>query len=84
MRLNPGDTVRHFKGMRCKILHIAKHSETLEEYIVYQHLDGAHEVWVRPLDMFLAPVDKAKYPDVIQEFRFEKISVEKILKSDLP
>ena len=61
---------RHFKGNIITILEIAKHTETLEEMVVYEH-DG--EVWVRPLEMFLEKVDKEKYPNVEQEYRFLKI-----------
>ena len=59
---------KHFKGMIVKVMAIAKHSETLEEMVIYEH-DG--EIWVRPYDMFLEKVDKEKYPDIEQEYRFE-------------
>lgn len=48
-----GSLYDHYKGHRYKILAIALHSETLEELVVYQALDGAGNVWVRPLKMFL-------------------------------
>lgn len=65
-----GQTYRHFKGNIITILEIAKHTETLEEMVVYKHDE---EVWVRPLEMFLEKVDKEKYPDVEQVYRFELI-----------
>ena len=68
-----GDVFKHFKGMNVEILEIAKDSETLEDVVVYRHL-GTNELWVRPLKMFLSKVDKNKYPDINQEYRFEKIS----------
>ena len=43
---------RHFKGNIYRVLHIAKHSETLEEMIVYQAMYGERGVWVRPKEMF--------------------------------
>ena len=43
---------RHFKGNVYRILHIAKHSETLEEMVVYQAMYGERGVWVRPKSMF--------------------------------
>ena len=43
---------RHFKGNIYKVLHIAKHSETLEDIVVYQAMYGERGVWVRPKDMF--------------------------------
>lgn len=47
---------QHYKGQRYKVLHIARHSETLEELVVYQALYGDHGIWVRPLAMFLENV----------------------------
>ena len=67
-----GNKYRHFKGMEVIVLTIAKDSETLEDMVVYKHLDK-EEYWVRPYDMFNSLVDKEKYPDVIQIFRFEEI-----------
>lgn len=45
----------HFKGAKIEVLMEAKHSETLEEMVVYRHLDTG-EVWVRPKKMFLEKV----------------------------
>jgi hypothetical protein len=46
----------HYKGLRYKVLAVARHSETLEELVVYQALYGEEGVWVRPLSMFLENV----------------------------
>ena len=43
---------RHFKGKLYNVLEVAKHSETMEEYVVYKALYGEEGIWVRPLDMF--------------------------------
>ena len=43
---------RHFKGGEYQLLYIAKHSETLENMVVYRALYGAGEVWVRPARMW--------------------------------
>ena len=72
-RIVPGDIVRHFKGNKYEILCFALDSETQEEMVVYRALYGEHGVWVRPKAMFLSKVDRAKYPDVAQEYRFEKV-----------
>ena len=47
----------HYKGQRYKVLGIARHSETLEELVVYQALYGERGLWVRPLLMFKEVVD---------------------------
>ncbi len=63
---------KHFKGMQIKIIALGKHTETLEELVIYEELD-THEIWVRPLSMFSSKVDHEKYPDVKQEYRFEEV-----------
>ena len=55
--LTIGKKYRHFKGKEYLVLHIARHSETLEELVVYQALYGEKSIWVRPLDMFLEQVE---------------------------
>lgn len=52
-----GRKYRHFKGNEYLVLHLAKHSETLEDIVVYQPLYGEMGIWVRPLDMFLEQVE---------------------------
>lgn len=48
----------HFKGGECEVLGVARHSETLEEMVVYKHVAGKEEgLWVRPLKMFLEEVE---------------------------
>ncbi len=71
--VRPGQIYRHFKGMKVRILALAKDSETLEEMIVYSHVGCDDEVWVRSKEMFLSKVDHEKYPDVKQDYRFELI-----------
>jgi hypothetical protein len=43
---------RHYKGQRYQVLGSARHSETLEELVVYRALYGEHGLWVRPAAMF--------------------------------
>lgn len=62
---------KHFKGDYYLVEDIATYSETLEKYVVYRMLYGDGGLYVRPYDMFMSKVDKVKYPDVKQEYRFE-------------
>ena len=49
---------RHFKGNVYRVLHIAKHSETLEEMVVYQAMYGERGIWVRPKSMFEEEIER--------------------------
>ena len=49
---------RHFKGNIYRVLHIAKHSETLEDMVVYQAMYGERGIWVRPLTMFEEEIER--------------------------
>ncbi len=69
----PYEIYRHFKGMQYQILSIATHSETSEQMVVYQQLYAPFGVYVRPLAMFMSKVDKEKYPQIQQEYRFERV-----------
>lgn len=66
--IKPGKYV-HFKGKEYEVIGIAKHSETLEEMVVYRQLYGAHEYWVRPVSMW----DEEVYRDGYCGPRFRKI-----------
>lgn len=69
---------RHFKGDYYLVENVAIHSETQEKYVVYRALYGDSELYIRPYDMFLSKVDKEKYSDVEQEFRFELQAIKSV------
>lgn len=84
MRFQCGDVVQHFKREMLsddekktnqylyRIIGFAQHTETKEEMVVYEALYGDFTLYVRPMTMFESEVDHQKYPDVKQQYRFEK------------
>ena len=69
--VKPGDIFRHFKGHIIVVLTVATHTETGEKFVIYTN--EGKKVFARPYDMFMSEVDKEKYPDVEQKYRFKKI-----------
>lgn len=84
MRLHAGDVVKHFKRETLSqeeqkngtkylyiIYDIAEHTETGEKLVIYHGLYKPFKLYARPLNMFMSKVDKEKYPNIKQEYRFE-------------
>ena len=70
---------KHFKGHTYRVIAIGYDSENYNEkdssksrMVVYQNVDN-DEVWVRPYDVFNSLVDKDRYPDIEQKYRFEEV-----------
>lgn len=72
----PNQIYRHFKDGYYKIIAVGHHSETGEKMVVYYDLSGKNSTidnpCIRPLDMFMSEVDRNKYPDAEQKYRFER------------
>ena len=78
----PGDIVKHFKRETIHnpqsndylytIISEAEHTETGETLMIYRALYGEGKLYARPQKMFYSLVDKEKYPDISQKYRFEK------------
>ena len=57
MEIQPGRS-RHFKGGEYEVIGVARHSETMEELVVYRALYGERGLWVRPAAMWLETVER--------------------------
>ena len=80
-----GDIVKHFKRewepqestkYLYKVLAVAEHTETGEMLVVYQALYAPFKICARPYEMFMGEVDREKYPQVKQRYRFERLETE--------
>lgn len=71
--VNAGEFYKHFKGQLYQVRALAENSEDNTPMVVYQAMYAPFKIWVRPLSMFLEKLDKEKYPDAAQEYRFERI-----------
>jgi len=56
--IHPGQNYKHYKGGEYTILALAKHSETLEELVIYQDRNNPEKIWARPVDIFTSVISK--------------------------
>ena len=68
---------KHFKGGLYIVEAVAKNCDNLKEMVIYRALYDDNELWVREKEEFLSEVDKDKYPNVKQKYRFEEVILEK-------
>ena len=54
--VNTGAVYRHYKGNLYRVLYIAKHTETMEDLVVYVNVEDESHVWARPISMWNEPV----------------------------
>jgi len=80
---------QHYKGQRYQVLGMARHSETDEWLVVYQALYGERGFWLRPLAIWLEPVQQAALPgtaggaEVVSGTRFKLLESSELTLSQL-
>ena len=84
-RFHIGDVVQHFKRENVnletaeylyRILAFAQHTENDEKLVIYQALYPPYKTCARPYDMFCSEVEREKYPNAKQKYRFEVVPVD--------
>ena len=78
MEIIEGRIYKHFKGDLYLVEGVVYHSETKEKLVLYRALYGNGLRYVRPLEMFLSKVDREKYPNVEQEYRFQLQDIDSV------
>jgi hypothetical protein len=66
-----GGTYRHFKGKLYRVMALGYDAQTEERVVIYRRAEDMDDkIWVRPFVEFMSKVDREKYPDASQEYRF--------------
>ena len=71
MEIKINGIYKHFKGDDYIVEDIAINSETMEKMVIYRGLYEGSPLYVRSYDLFISKVDKEKYPNIQQEYRFK-------------
>ena len=79
-KMGIGSIVRHFKGGLYRIEEFARHTEDSDMLVVYRQLSAPYYCYAMPEARFCSPVDKEKYPEAKQVYRFEKITKEQAIE----
>lgn len=63
----------HYKGGHYRVLGVGKHSENLEEFVIYEALydNPKSQLWIRPLAEF---TEEIIWPDGVKRSRYKFIS----------
>ena len=77
---NVGTIVRHFKGGVYRIEDFSRHTETGDILVNYRQMYPPYYLFSRPEENFCSPVDKDRYPNPDQEYRFEKLTKDQALE----
>lgn len=68
-----GNKFKHFKGHIIIVKDVTIDTENEDYRVIYYHIKDSSVIWDRPYSMFISKVDREKYPQVEQEYRFQKI-----------
>ena len=73
--IKSGQRYRHFKKGNIYIVVIpcVYDTEDMKEYVIYRGGDNKRRMWARPVEEFMSEVDRNKYPQATQQYRFELI-----------
>ena len=75
-KLEINGVYKHFKGDMYIVLDVATYSEDNSKLVIYRGLYGNNELYARPYELFMSEVDRNKYPNVKQKYRFELQKIE--------